>query len=129
MIANMLASVRLQEETDVVEQVVAMRRLSLLLDEHFETLHLERFGRLWEKCNFVLAPARLYNTSASALHKRRLRMGGDQTGYSFTLHPDFSVTIHIPLDFRDDELIQELDRNLWDIYELIDDGFNSLFEK
>ena len=129
MIANMLAKVQLEEEIDVLEQLVALRRLSLLFDEHFETLHMERFGRLWEKCNFVLAPSRQFNTSASALYKRRVRMGGDQTGYSFTLHPDFSVTIHIPIDFRDDELIQELDRNLWDIYDLIDDGFSSLFNK
>jgi hypothetical protein len=129
MIAGVLSKLRLKEETTMVEQLVAIRRLSLLFDEHFETLHMEEFGRLWENCHLVLTPTRPYNTSSSALHKRRLQRG--DTGFSFTLHPDFSVTIEIPIDFRDDELIVELERNLWDIYELreADDGFESVFSK
>jgi hypothetical protein len=128
-IANILSKLRLQEETDPVQQLVAIRRLSLLLDEHFETLSMEEFGRLWESCKFVLTPERQYNTSSSALHKRRLQRA--DTGFSFTLHPDFSVTIEIPIDFRDDELIQELERNVWDIYDLLeaDDGFESIFSE
>lgn len=129
MIANILAKLRLKEETDPIQQLVAIRRLSLLLDDHFETLSMEEFGRLWESCNFVLTPERLYNISSSALHKRRLQQA--DTGFSFTLHPDFSVTIEIPIDFRDDELIQELERNIWDIYDLLegDDGFESIFSE
>jgi hypothetical protein len=125
-IANLLATTRLEEETTpLLDQAVAFRRLSLLLDQHFEALHMEKFGRLWENCNLVLTPARSYNTNATALHKRRQRH--DPDGFAFTLHPDFAVTVHIPIDFRDDELVQELDRNLWDIYDIIEDGFEGLF--
>ena len=88
---------------------------------------------MWESCRIVLTQSRPFNVSPSALHKRRTARNGaaaaaEATGFSFTLHPDFSVTIHVPIDFRDDELIQELDRNVWDFYNFIDDdGMDELF--
>jgi hypothetical protein len=134
MVAGILSRVRLQKPQDdqepisFVEQLIAFRRLSLLLESNFEELQMEDFGEMWESCRIVLTPARDYNASGSALHKRRIKEGG-ATGFSFTLHPNLSVTIHIPIDFRDDELIQELDRNVWDFYEFVDNGMEELFPR
>jgi hypothetical protein len=116
-----------------VEQLVAFRRLSLLLDQNFASLQMEEFGAMWETCRIVLTPSRPYNVSSSALHRRQRRKAesssNDSTvpGFSFTLHPNWTVTIQIPIDFRDDELIQELDRNVWDFYNLLGDGTEDLF--
>jgi hypothetical protein len=126
MIANIVANVRVQDDSiDVLEQLTAARRLSLLLDEHFDHLHLEDFGNFWENLVLVLTPSREYNVSSSARYRRHRRSLDSE--FAFTLHPDYSVTIHVPIDFQDDELLQELDRNLWDFYNLVGDGLEGLY--
>jgi hypothetical protein len=126
MIANIVANVRVQDDSiDVLEQLTAARRLSLLLDEHFDHLHLEDFGNMWENMVLVLTPSREYNVSSSARYRRHRRSLDSE--FAFTLHPDYSVTIHVPIDFQDDELLQELDRNLWDFYNLVGDGLEGLY--
>lgn len=126
MIANIVANVRVQDTSiDVLEQLTAARRLSLLLDDKFDDLHMEDYGNMWENMVLVLTPSRDYNVSSSARHRRRLR--SQHSDFVFTLHPDYSVTIHVPIDFRDDELIQELDRNMWDFYNLVGDGMEGLY--
>lgn len=97
-----------------IERLVAYRRLLRLFDEHFDELQLEDLGRFWEELvtAIVVTKARPYNTSSSALRKRRRRQL--ETGYSFTIHHDDTVTIQIPIDFTNDELIQELRRNIRD---------------
>lgn len=50
------------------------------------------------------------------------------TGFSFTLHPDNTITIQMPVDFQDDELLKQFETNLSDFYELLtDDGMDELF--
>ena len=97
-----------------LERLVAYRRLLRLFDEHFDELQLEDLGRFWEDLvtAIVVTKARPYNTSTSALRKRRRRQL--ETGYAFTVHHDDTVTIQIPIDFTNDELIQELRRNVRD---------------
>ncbi|EEC45873.1 predicted protein [Phaeodactylum tricornutum CCAP 1055/1] len=124
-IASILSRVRLSANISVVEQVIAFRRLSLLLDENFNDLCLEDFGHLWEKMLLVLTPSRDYNSSSSARYKRLQRQG--DSGFLFTVHPDNNVTIHIPIDFDDSELIQELEQNVWSFYELTGDGLDEIF--
>ena len=126
LVAEMLARVRLQEEISVVEQLIAFRRMSLLLEANFDELRLEEFGSFWDKMILVLTPARQYNVSGSALHKRRQRHGDN--GFSFTLHPDYSVTVQVPIDFQDEEFIRELDRNLWDFYDVVGDGMDDIMK-
>jgi hypothetical protein len=131
MISTVLANARIQKDEATgqgigfLDQLVAFRRLAILLEQHFEKLQMEDFGSMWENCQFLLTPARPYNTSRSALNKRR--KSNSATGFSFTLHPDMSVTIQIPVDFRDDELIDELDRNVWDFYDLTTEGLDDYF--
>jgi hypothetical protein len=126
MIATIVANVRVQDESiDVLEQLTAARRLSLLFEDNFDDLHLEDFGNMWENMVMVLTPSRDYNVSSTARYRRH-RLSLD-SGFAFTLHPDYSVTIHAPIDFQDDELLQELNRNLWDFYNLIGDGLEGLY--
>jgi hypothetical protein len=80
---------------------------------------------MWENMVLVLTPSREYNVSSSARYRRHRRSLDSE--FAFTLHPDYSVTIHVPIDFQDDELLQELDRNLWDFYNLVGDGLEGLY--
>lgn len=153
MIARILSNIRIQNVSDgdeggqptisFVEQLVAFRRLTILLDTNFDKLQMEEFGHMWESSRIVLTEPRPYNTSSTALFKRKAAMLSSApkhihqnstadafaTGYSFTLHPNLSVTITIPVDFRDDELIDELDSNVWDFYNFIGDGTEDFFEQ
>lgn len=141
-IAEILSKIRIEEvkedeeememeEVDPVLQLIAIRRLSLLLGEYFDELLLEELGRMWESTVIVLTPARSYNTSQSALYKQRKRqIKGDvmaNDGFAFALHHDNSVTIHIPVDFRDDELLSQLKRHVKDYSSLIDLGLEGIF--
>ena len=80
----------------------------------------------------IISASRPYNISATAMRKRRQKQL--ETGYRFTIHLDNTVTVQIPVDFRDTELIEELHRNVGDFYvwtqQGIFDGIESiLFEK
>lgn len=111
-----------------LERLVAYRRLLRLLDEKFDELSFEDFGKYWEELSIIITEARPYNISSSAMKKRRER--NLETGYSFIIHHDDSVTVTVPVDFQNDELVQELQRNVGDFYEwtLQDTGVESIFE-
>ena len=140
-ISEILSRVRVEEpkededvqEVDPIMQLIALRRLSLLMDEYFDDLRLEDLGKMWDSTVMVLTPARSYNTSRSALFKRRKRQTkGDvmvNDGFSFALHHDNSVTIHIPVDFRDEELLSQLKRHVKDYLSLIDLGLEGIFPR
>jgi hypothetical protein len=107
LIAQILSQVECDVTIDLTEQLVAFRRLSLLLDEHFDKLQLEDLGAYWESC--------------------RLEISSDRD-FAFTLHPDNTVTIRIPIEFTDEQLIREFDRNLWDFVDIVeDDSFSGIF--
>jgi len=126
LISKILARVRIQKHDSLTfeEQLIAFRRLSILFETNFEFLQMNKSGKLWESTNIVLTPARDYNISSTAMRKRRLRNG--DTGYSFLVHPDNRVTIYIPMDFGDDELMQELNSNIWDFHDLMNSGSDDL---
>jgi len=46
------------EGLDVIAQLVAIRRLSLLLYDNFDHLQMERMGRMWERLVIVFTPPR-----------------------------------------------------------------------
>ncbi|CAB9517633.1 expressed unknown protein [Seminavis robusta] len=143
-IAEMLSKVRVAEEqehqpndiregVDPIMQLVAIRRLSLLLDEQFDELQLENLGRMWESAVITLMPARSFNTSASALYKQRKRQSkGDimaNDGFAISLHHDNSVTIRIPVVFRDGELLSHLRRHVKDYASLMSLGLDGFFPR
>ncbi|KAG7366248.1 hypothetical protein IV203_028918 [Nitzschia inconspicua] len=116
LLAKILSNISFSEHVIPLERLVAYRRLLRLLDENFDALHLEDFGTFWEdQMTLVVTEARPYNTSSSAMRKRRQRHL--ETGYSFTIHHNNLVTVSIPIDFTDSELMQELARNIIDFVE------------
>lgn len=128
LIAGILANVRVGDDhVSEIEQLIALRRLSLLLEQHFDDLHLDDFGHYWQNCRIVLKPARGFNTSSSSLHRRRRRNA--DTGFVFVLRSNAAVEVHVPVDFDDAELVRELDRNVWDFYDVVGDGMDSMVEE
>ncbi|KAL3906301.1 MAG: hypothetical protein SGILL_009325 [Bacillariaceae sp.] len=116
LLAKILSTIQFTDQVLPLERLVAYRRLLRLLDEHFDDLHLEDFGTFWEeKMTWIVTEARPYNTSSSAMRKRRQRHL--ETGYSFAIHADDTVTVTVPIDFSNDELVQELRRNIMDFVE------------
>lgn len=88
MLARILSNIQFTDQVLPIERLVAYRRLLRLLEEHFDELHLEDFGKYWEELSLTVTEARPYNTSSSAIRKRRQR--NLETGYSFTIHHDNS---------------------------------------
>jgi len=128
-ITNILSKIRVEENVEIpmVEQLICFRRLSLILQDNFDELYMEDMGRMWENLVIILKGPRDYNTSSSAMRKRTKR--AQETGYQFSYGANGVVTIHIPIDFTDEELVAELDRNLWDFYNLVGDGVEDLYPK
>ena len=122
-IRNILSNLRLKSDTiPDIYQFIAFRRLSLLFEDNFERLHLDEAGAMWEKTFLVLTPER---SNGGQMSKRKRNQSGEP-GFSFALHPNNAVTMEIPIDFTDEELLQELDRNLWDFYSVIDEDLDDL---
>lgn len=126
-ITNILSKVRVADDIPVIEQLIAFRRLSLILEDNFDELYMEDMGRMWDNLVIVLKKERDFNTSKSAMRKRSKR--AQETGYQFSYGTNGVVTIHIPIDFGDEELVAELDRNLWDFRNLVGDGVEDLYPR
>ncbi len=120
LVNKVISKVRIDKDADIgtLDQLITLRRLSLILEDNFEHLHMEEFGRMWEDLTIILCKPRTFGTSDSALNKRRKR--GQESGFRFTYGADERVTIHVPIDFRDEELLAELNRNLRDWFSIID---------
>ena len=124
LLATILQRVQVIADTDAVstlDKLVTLRRLYHILDDNFDLLQLEECGRFWETVNIILQGPRPYNSSSTALHKRASQKL--DTGFGYTIHHDNTMTIRIPIDFKDQELINELDRNVWDFYNLMQKDF------
>ena len=125
---TVLSNVKFKESISPLERPVAYRRLMLFLDENFDDLRLEDAGRYWEEqTTLLVAESRPYNLSSSALRKRRKKNQHMETGYSFTIHHDNKVTVTIPADFDNNELLQELLRNMADFMQTQGTGLDGDF--
>jgi len=123
LLANVLSTVKFVESISPLEKLVAYRRLLKFLDENFDELRLEDSGKYWEEqTTLMVGEPRPYNSSPSALrkfrkkkkHHHRLHQQHFDTGYAFAIHHDNKVTVTIPIDFDNHELLQELLRNMED---------------
>mmetsp|Transcript_28157 Transcript_28157/g.41591 ORF Transcript_28157/g.41591 Transcript_28157/m.41591 type:complete len:315 (-) Transcript_28157:71-1015(-) len=121
LINRLITRVSISKEADIgmLDQLITLRRISLLLEDNFDDLYMEDFGRMWEDLNIILTDPRQYGVSDSALNQRRKR--GLESGFQFTYCADNRVTVHIPIDFRDEEFLNEMKKNLWDWFNLVDD--------
>ena len=128
LIAHTLSQLQVQREgLTMLEELIAIRRMSLILEENFEELELDDLASFWwSRCTMILTKPRPYNTSSSAIYKRIQRGDGDN-GFRVTFHADKRITMTIPSDFRDDELVDEFKRNIWEFEQFIGDGLDDIF--
>ncbi|KAL7520022.1 hypothetical protein ACHAWX_004774 [Stephanocyclus meneghinianus] len=64
------------EGLDVVQQLVAIRRLSSVLYDNFDYLKMEKMGRMWENLVIVLTPPRSARRQRQALMQSQLGNDG-----------------------------------------------------
>lgn len=116
---------------DFLQQLIAIRRMSLIFDDNFEELEMEDMGRMWENSVIILTPVRRGIDSKTGLPFSRIKRikQGRESGFKFSYNADESVTIYVPIDFKDDELVNELKRHLRDFYSMsmAKDGVEDFF--
>lgn len=116
-----------------IGQLIAIRRMSLLFNDNFESLKMEDMGRLWENTCIVLTQQRhdQQDDDFGKPFSRRMRLKkGKESGFKFSYHSDGGrCTVYIPVDFTDEEVLGELERHLSDFYDLCvaGDGFEDFF--
>jgi hypothetical protein len=120
------------ESLDALHQLIAIRRLSLLFYDNFGELEMEDMSRIWENTLIVLTSARKsHEEGKKGLPYSRLRRlkEGRESGFKFSYNSNDTVTIFIPIDFLDDEILGELKRHLSDFYSILmaRDGFEDYF--
>ena len=128
----------MNDSLDTLHQLIAIRRLSLLLNDNFQELEMEEMGRLWETIIFVLAPERKARqqgkTGLPYSRLKRLRKGME-SGFKFSYQGDDRLTVYVPIDFLDDEFLSELKSHLGDFYSIclskggLEDYFPSNFSE
>jgi hypothetical protein len=125
LLANVLSNIKFKEMISPLERLVAYRRFLRFLDENFDDLRLEDMGKFYEEqISILVTEPRPYNLSSSALRKRRKKNQNLETGYCFTIHHNNRVTLSIPVDFENNELKDELQRNMSDFIQTQGSGLD-----
>ena len=129
---------------DPLQQLIALRRLSLLLTDNYNELQLNDMGKLWDNTHIVLTPSRdsgddsptrdeggntiVQSSAAYGIPRRRNPLiSGKESGFKFTYGSDGGITVYVPVDFTDEELTLQLTSNVWDVYNLCGDGVEDLY--
>lgn len=119
-----------QGTVDTLEQLIAIRRISLLFNDNFDELEMEDMGKMWENVFIVLTPERAKgpDKSGAPFSRRRRLREGQESGFKFAFLDEGKLSVHVPIDFKDDELIGELQRHLEDFFDLcVGDGLAQFF--
>ena len=128
---------------DPLQQLIALRRLSLLLTDNYNELQLNDMGKLWDNTHIVLTPSRdsgddsptrdedentiVQSSAAYGIPRRRNPLiSGKESGFKFTYGSDGGITVYVPVDFTDEELTLQLTSNVWDD-NLCGDGVEDLY--
>ena len=111
-----------EDAIDPVSQLIAIRRLSLLLNDNFDALEMEEMGRLWESMVIVLKnrnnPHDDQGKTGLPFSRLKRLKKGKESGFKFAFHSDDRVTVYVPIDFLDDEFLGEMKVHLADFYSL-----------
>ena len=114
-VAGVVGRVRHVGNVSGLDQLISLRRISLLLQDNFETLQIADHLRLWQSLVIVLENdgSGIVNTesSASTVRKRRFKLKGE-TGFKFALLDEDVLVITIPLSFEDKEFVNQISRHL-----------------
>eukprot|EP00957_Ditylum_brightwellii_P141626 10789351-Ditylum_brightwellii.AAC.1 len=60
LLAKILSNIQFTKEVQPLELLVAYQQLLRMLDEHFDYLHLEEFGKYLEELSLIVTEARPY---------------------------------------------------------------------
>ena len=129
---------------DTINQLIALRRLSLLLADNYDELQMNDMSKLWDNTHIVLTPSRdfddgtpardeagntiVQSSAAYGIPRRRNPLiASKESGFKFTYGSDGGITVYVPVDFTDEELTLQLTSNVWDVYNLCGDGVEDLY--
>ena len=129
---------------DPINQLIALRRLSLLLADNYDELQMDDMSKLWDNTHIVLTPSRdfddgtpardeagntiVQSSAAYGIPRRRNPLiASKESGFKFTYGSDGGITVYVPVDFTDEELTLQLTSNVWDVYNLCGDGVEDLY--
>ena len=107
-LAHILSRIQVHDPMiTITEQAIAFRRLALLLDQHFDDLKLDDWGRLWETVTLILVPG---------------------TDFVFKVDDNDEITFQIPIDLENDErLVKELENGIIEYSDWLRDGQEDIF--
>ncbi len=124
-------NIKLDKSLEPLQQLIAMRRISLLFNDNFQDLEMEDMGRVWESMTIVLVAERKGQNVIKGVPYSRLKRlkRGRESGFKFCYHSDDNITVYVPIDFQDEELIKEMKAHLCDFHALCmaEDGFLDFF--
>lgn len=111
-VTNIVSRVRFYPSTiNPLDQLITLRRLTLLLVDNFHTLYMEDYGELWEKLIIIVAAnestPRLDSQSSMQVTSRTRRKQKWESGFTFSLKGERQIVVNIPLNFKDNQLIHE----------------------
>jgi len=129
---------------DLIGQLIALRRISLLLADNYDELQMDDMSKLWDNAHIVLTPSRdsgdgspvrdeagntiVQSSAAYGIPRRRNPLrASKESGFKFTYGSDGGITVYVPVDFTDEELTLQLTSNVWDVYNLWGDGVDDLY--
>ena len=110
-VAGIISRTRFLGEIDLVDQLATLRRLSLLLEDNFDQLGFEDIGVVCSQMMIIIKDYNKLRANQQTNEVGKLK-GKGESGYVFSWDSDGVVTITIPLNFKEWQLLKEFDRNL-----------------
>jgi len=114
-VAGVLSRVRVSDEgvtVTLLEQATCLRRLGILLQDCYEDLDMEDHGRVWDQLVIVLKHEDEEGLNRQQRIRNRRKQNSMESGYKFSWGSKDKVTITIPTDFDNAELVQEFRQHL-----------------
>ena len=88
---------------------------------HFDKLSIEHYGRVWERIVIILNADKARDLTKCKRRKRWCRV----SNFKFLVGNGQRIIVMVPIDFLDEEIVQEFERNLVDMFLALDeDDFN-----
>jgi len=121
-VGTIISRVRIRDEAiiDIPRQCVSIRRLSLLLMDHFEKMKIEDMGRIWETMQIVLVSPSSDTTPIKCSSNSNVKL--KESGYTFSFQKGYQLLVDIPIDFLDQDFIREMTTHLDHFYDILVDA-------
>lgn len=116
-VTSIVSRVRFYPSTiNQLDQLITLRRLSLLLLDNFHTLYMEDYGELWEKLVIIVvadeSTPMLDSPPSMQVPARKRKKQKWDSGFKFSLRGERQIVVNIPLNFIDNQLIHEFTTHL-----------------